>query len=133
MFPSASTVAHNEARDTAGRGKVRAARMCDRHIDHCTSCVRELCTRDTRPHVVVRLVRRLIICLYTTRCAERICFVARPTLLVLLGRGAKTDFFIRNLTPDEVDVYNKATAAQGNLLIVPSNAFPISKLLMPQS
>lgn len=71
---------------------------------------------------------------YTRHDAQKeYVFVARPTLLVLLGRGAKTDFFIRNLTPDEVDVYNKATATQGNLLIVPSNAFPISKLLMPQS
>lgn len=55
-------------------------------------------------------------------------FVARPTLLVPLGRGDKTEFLIRNLTSDEVDTYNKATAAQGNLLIVPSNTFPISKL-----
>ena len=60
-------------------------------------------------------------------------FVARPTLLVLLGRGDKTGFLIRNPTSDEVDVYNQATATQGNLLIVPSNTFPISKLLMPQS
>ena len=58
-------------------------------------------------------------------------FVIRPTLLVSLGRGNKTDFYISNLTHSEVDMYNKATARQGTTLIVPSDTFPISSLLMP--
>lgn len=58
-------------------------------------------------------------------------FVIRPTLLILFGRGDKTKVLVSNLTPDEVDVYNKATATQGDLLIVPSNKFSISKLFTP--
>lgn len=58
-------------------------------------------------------------------------FVVRQTLLISLGRGNKTDSYILNLTHDEVDMYNKATANQGTTLIVPSDTFHISSLLMP--
>ena len=56
-------------------------------------------------------------------------FVARPTMLISMGRGNKGEYHICDLSHDEVDTYNKATADQGTMLIVPSNTFPISSLL----
>lgn len=58
-------------------------------------------------------------------------FIARPTMLILLGQGSMTEFMVRNLSHSEVDAYNKATADQGHLLIVPYNTFPISNILTP--
>lgn len=58
-------------------------------------------------------------------------FVARPTMLISLGRGNKSEFIVHNLSCSEVDAYNKAMANQGLTLILPSNTFPISSLLMP--
>ena len=57
-------------------------------------------------------------------------FVARPTMLISLGRGNKSEFIVHNLSCSEVDAYNKAIANQGTTLILPSNTFPIQSLLM---
>lgn len=57
-------------------------------------------------------------------------FVARPTMLISLGRGNKSEFIVHNLSRSEVDAYNKAMANQGTTLILPANTFPIQSLLM---
>ena len=57
--------------------------------------------------------------------------VARPTFLISLGRGNGTEFMVSRLSHDSVDAYNRATAKQGNLLILPSAKYPISSILTP--
>ena len=57
--------------------------------------------------------------------------IARPTFLIRLGRGNKSEFMVHKLSHDEVNAYNRATAKQGNLLILPSAKYPISSLLTP--
>lgn len=55
-------------------------------------------------------------------------FVARPTLLVVLGRGETSECYASRLSHDEVNKYNRSIAEHGNLLILPQNTFPISDL-----
>lgn len=44
-------------------------------------------------------------------------FVALPTLLISIGRGDKGHFFVSNLTPEEVDNYNKIIARNNDHII----------------
>lgn len=54
--------------------------------------------------------------------------VARPTMLITLGRGDKNQFIVSKLSHSEVDIYNKNTAKHGDLLIVPSCTYDVSNL-----
>jgi len=54
--------------------------------------------------------------------------VARPTMLISLGRGESEHFVVSNLSKEHVDTYNKGIAKHGSLIIVPTNPFDMSRL-----
>lgn len=55
--------------------------------------------------------------------------VARPTMLISLGRGESNHFIISNLSAEQVGIYNKGIAAHGELLILPRDDFDVYSLL----
>ncbi|MDD3363289.1 MAG: DUF4238 domain-containing protein [Hespellia sp.] len=54
--------------------------------------------------------------------------VARPTMIVSLGRGEKNHFIVSNLLPEQVEIYNRGIAKHGHLLIVPEENYDIATL-----
>ncbi len=54
-------------------------------------------------------------------------FVALPTMLICMGRGNPGQFFINNLSKDEVDYYNKVVVQNNELIISCTDKFNIEK------
>ncbi len=55
-------------------------------------------------------------------------FVALPTMLISIGRGDKGQFYICNLTPDEVDQYNKIIADNNESIISCTDKLDVKKI-----
>lgn len=55
-------------------------------------------------------------------------FVARPTMLITMGRGNKGQFFICNLTKEEVDSYNRAIAHSNEHIISCTDQLDVLKI-----
>lgn len=55
--------------------------------------------------------------------------VARPTMLVSLGKGSCNQFIVSKLSCNQVDKYNQGVAKHGELLILPTNNYNVSMLL----
>lgn len=55
-------------------------------------------------------------------------FVALPTMLISMGRGDKGPFFVDNLSPDEVDAYNRKIAKNNEFIISRDSNLDVNKI-----
>ena len=55
-------------------------------------------------------------------------FVALPTMLISMGRGDKGQLFVCNLSPDEVDVYNRTIAKNNEFIISCDRNLDVNKI-----
>lgn len=55
-------------------------------------------------------------------------FVALPTMLISMGRGDKGQFFVCNLSPDEVDAYNRTIAKNNEFIISRDSNLDVNKI-----
>ena len=55
-------------------------------------------------------------------------FVALPTMLITMGRGEKGQFFINNLSNDDVDAYNRIIAKNNQCVISRDNNLDVKSL-----
>lgn len=55
-------------------------------------------------------------------------FVALPTMLISMGRGDKGQFFVCNLSSDEVDAYNRIIAKNNGFIISCDNNLDVNKI-----
>lgn len=55
-------------------------------------------------------------------------FVALPTMLISMRRGDKGQFLVCNLSPDEVDAYNRTIAKNNEFIISRDSNLDVNKI-----
>lgn len=101
-----------------------AKTLWDGYMKHLVPC---FCLTD-RSHPFVTSERPAFMSTNDTGKKEHI-FVARPTMLISMGRGNKGQFYIYNLTEKEVDTYNKTIAQNNKFIISCTNELDIDTIL----